>query len=481
MKTLKEELSKFPEAIKEALEMNFCLLDKVDFDSGDADTYLEYLSKRIIFYDKKDGENGKIDISAFAYDDESVHFFENHLDSIFHHVPALFRERNANLGYVVQIIPKEIEEYYDRMRTLLSAYVKRLRSEDVARKAERMIEEKKLIGFDSIMRKNKYAQNNLLTKAGFSDNLSVTQKKMLNYFIFKFQFKAETDLFGESYVTVTPQELVKCGCGSNQTAIVKCLKELTEKTSMFIQFGGRWGIYNIFSSFTGEQDKKKITVRFTPEMTALINKIAISQNYTMISMKSINTIKRYATMRMYEFCNQFRNMDSQYVYVEDDVLRTMLNCKDKYENPRDFKRYVLKVAEKELADLAEKGKVDVYFSFSDVEKEKTDWKYDSKKITRWAFVIHKALSFEDGYISHDSMEEREQSALSTVENILNNCRDIDFEMKSVLRKQARKLSGKDLISMVQDLQLEVMFSSNKQTFSSVDNVFRKYGIRAVDI
>lgn len=481
MSTLEEELNSYPEPMREALRINLCLLDKVDFDSADAETYLEYLSKRIIFYDKQLKDSGKVHVRAFAYDHESVGFFENHLDSIFQSVPPLMKGMDAMLLYEIQIIPKSLKEYYPAICALLSAYVSRLRSEDVARKAEKYIEEKKLVGFDSLMKKNKYAQNNLLTKAGFSDNLSVVQKKMLNYFIFKFQFKAETDLFGESFVTITAQELVKCGCGSNQTAIVKSLKELTEKTSMFIQFGGKWGIYNIFSSFTGEQDKKEIMVRFTPEMTALINRIAISQNYTMLSLKSINTIRRYTTMRMYEFCNQYRNVDSQLVYVEDDVLRTMLNCTGKYENPKDFKRDVLQVAEKELKTLAEKGEVDVYFSFSDVEKQKADWKYLSKKVTKWAFVIHKALNFKDGYMAHESMEDREQNAMKTIEEILKNCKDVDIEMKSFYRKQARKLSGKDLISMVQDLQLEVMFSTKKNSLSSIENVFAKYGIGSVNV
>lgn len=481
MKTLEEELDYFPEPMKEALKINFCLLDKVDFASDDAETYLDYLSKRIIFIEKKVHPDGKTHVIAFAYDNESYQFFEDHLESIFHYVFSYFKEINGHLEYKIQIVPKKMDEYYPRMRTLLSAYVKRLRSEDVAKKAEMMIKEKKLIGLDSILKRNRYAQNNLLTKAGFSDNLSVVQKKMLNYFIFKFQYKAETDLFGESYITITAQELVKCGCGSNQTLLKASLKELTEKTSMIIQYDGTWGVYNMFSSLKVIPDNKELLVRFTPEITALINKIAISQNYTMISLKSINSIKRYATMRMYEFCNQYRNMDSQFVYVDDEVLRTILNCKDKYENPKDFKKYVLLVAEKELKDLAEKGEVDVYFSFSDVEKEKADWKYKLKKVTKWAFVIHKALSFEEGYVSHDSMEERERSALRTVENILDNCKDINFEMKSILRKQARKLSGKELVSMVQDLQMEVMFSSYRQSFSSVDNVFRKYGIGSVNM
>lgn len=477
---IEKEIKKFPESIQNAVRFNLELLALTDFDKSqeEVEEYLEYVSKRIILVDSSPESNSGAQLTMLAYvaNKEDYQYFESHLDSTFAALRSRYAEKKYALEYKLQAAD-EYRDYLPMIRKILLAYVTRLRSDNVAEKMRLSLEEEKAVGFESILKKKKnhYAQNNLLTKSGFSESLSVVQKKLLNYFIFKFQHKCEEDLFGESFFTVTTQELVKCGCGSNQTAIVKCLKDLMENTTMYLQYKNEWGIYNLFSSFKGAVNKNVISVRFSPEMSALINKVGISRNYTLLSLNSINSIKRYSTMRMYELCSQYRNADTPVVYITDDDLRAMLNCKEKYPNPKDFKKYILKVAEKELKTLADSGKVDLFFTCHDVEKVKEDWEYDVKKVVKWAFVIQKSSTFEDGYIPHDTMEKRVEVAMRMIEEIVCNRINVDDVLRKSYLTFVRSLSNDNLVALVQDLQLDVLFSAQKESLASVETVFRKYG------
>lgn len=477
MNVLEQKLSKLPENVRKALLINIRALEMADFESDEVDDYIMYLTSRIFFCGYEEKEN-VVTITAYAYEMGDCDFFEKNLDGIFKNVRDIFKDNGWHLQYEIQTMPKSIEECFYTMRGILSAYATYLKGEYVAAQAQKQIEEKNSVGIDSLLKKKHYAQNNLLTKSGFSDSLTVVQKKLLNYFIFKFQNQKNRQevLFGDSSFTVTPFELVRCGCGSNQTAIMKSLKELMESTSMYIQFDDRWTMYNVFSSIQGTVNENSyITVRFTPEMTALINKVGVSSNYTMLSLKSINSIKRYATMRLYELCCQYRNMDASYVTITDEQLRMMLNCNDKYQNPKEFKRCVLQVAEKELKLLADDGKVDLYFSFSETKKEKTEWDFRSKRVLEWSFVIHKGVAYEDGYIPHDKMQQRKEYSKKVFDEILNKCENISDLERSEYCRFMMSLKESDMFSLVQDLQMQLSFSQ-KEKSEAIRDVFESYGI-----
>ncbi len=476
MKTLERDLNKLPKELRQAVEINVKLLEQADFSSKDIDVYLDYMTKKILFVEFSSSEEGVKMCLAFAYDEESMRFFEDNLSGIFRTVMDLFHENNWHLSYKIQFAPDNVRDHVQTIRNILYRYSDYLRSEYVAAKAQKQIEERKSVGLDSILKKSHYAQNNLLTKSGFSDNLTVVQKKVLNYFIYKYQNQKEEDLFGNAYFNVTTQELVNCGCGSNTNAIMKSLKDLMENTTMYIQFGENWTMYNIFSSFQGAVNKNNITVRFTPEMTALINKVGVSRNYTMLSIKAINTIKRYASMRMYEFCCQYKNMDADHVTITDDQLRMMLNCKDKYPNPREFKRAVLQTAEKELRELAQEGKIDLYFSFSETKKEKANWAYDTKRVLEWSFVIHKAYSYAAGFIPHEKKEDQVTNALKTIADILFRYDDVSQEEKMRYSRFCQSLSADILVSLVQELQFMIMFSPDKSK-EAINTILQKYGFK----
>lgn len=478
MKTLDKDLSKLPSKIREAVKINVTALEIADWTSPDIDVYLDYMTKKILFIGKEKKAQCNAQIIALAYDKESYGFFEDNLDGIFQPINKIFKENNWHLCYVNQIAPDNVKDHVLTIRNILYKFSDYLRSEYVATMAQKQLDEKQSIALDPILRKSHYAQNNLLTKSGFSDNLTVVQKKVLNYFILKFQNQKEEDLFGNAYFNVTTQELVNCGCGSNTNAIMKSLKDLMENTSMYIQYGETWTMYNIFNSFQGAVNKNNITVRFTPEMMALINKIGVSKNYTLLSFQSMSCIKKYASIRMYELCCQYRNMDADHVTISDEQLRMILNCKDKYPNPREFKRTVIQVAEKELRELAQEGKVDLYFSFRETKKEKVDknkadWSYDSKRVLEWSFVIHKAYSYKKGeFQSHGKIDDQAKNALKTIADILFKAETLPENERKKYANFAKSMKEDSLISMVQDLQFSVLFDKDKD---AIHNVFVKYG------
>lgn len=485
---LEKEIKTLPESTQSAVRFNIELLDLADYGKNDEETltYLTYMSKKFILVDmyQEDGDERPVFV-AFIYSFDDKDFIDQNKDGLFKCVFDKFREKSCNLKTKTQLA-EQYRPVVDKVGRILSAYVSRRKDDVIAEMTLAKLKEDNAVGLDVLIQKkpdprSRYAQNNLLTKAGFSKNMTIVQKKLLNYFIFKFQTECKTDLFGEAYITVTTQELVRCGCGSNQTALVKSLKELTEKTSMYIQYGERWSIYNIFSSFTGDPSKKKITVRFTPEMTALISKIGVVKNYTLLKLNSINSIKRYSAMRMYELCCQYKNADSPVIYITDEQLRKILNCTEKYLNPFDFKKRILKDAETELKELAEKGEVDLYFDCVEVEKEKSDWQYNRKKVTKWAFVVHKAPSFVDGSVEHDGVKRRMEMAYRVIEDIFNKrlADELTDDDRQGYLDFIKTLNARDVSSLVQDLQLEVLFSGNEDKVASVEIVFRKYGFREV--
>lgn len=481
---LEKKIQTLEESAQKAVRFNIELLDLVDIGNEDsqAKEFLKFFTYNFVLVDYIPPEKNEEDPSykAFVNTFEDIDYFKAHTQDLFKCVIEKFSKESVRLKYKVQLV----EEYRDVVpviRSILAAYVTRKQSDLIAETAKKQLEEESSVGLENILKKKPhYAQNNLLTRSAFSDNLTVVQKKLLNYFIFKFQHECHEDLFGDSFFTVTTQELVSCGCGSNTTAIVKSLKDLMENTSIHIQYNDRWSIYNMFSSFQGANDHSEIIVRFTPEMSALINKVGVSRNYTLMSLTCINSIKRYSTMRMYELCSQYRNADSPVIYIDDDDLRSILNCKDKYPNPADFKKRVLKDAEKELKDLAEKGIVDMYFECKEVAKESNDWQYRYKKVLKWAFFIHRSSSFDpDAYMVQEGSKKKMQTAYKVVENMVYTtlCDELTPNEAKEYVDFLKNLSVNDISALVQDLQIEVYFSGNKDKVSSLEVVFRKYGFR----
>lgn len=468
---IEDRLNELPEKMRDAVFLNLDLLKRVDFSKDGAEAYLEYLSKRIVFFGFHE-QDEKVYVTAWAENMDCLNFFEENLDGIFSEAKAMLLSKDLYLTYV-RIFDEAVQDQVNSAVCVLSDYANWLRSDNVARLAEQIIEEG--LSIDSVLkRKSSYAQSNLLTKSGFNDSLTVVQKRLLNFLIYKSQFYKQNDLFGGYTFTVSARELMQLGFGSNQTVIKKNLKDLLKSTTMYIQYGDQWAMYNVFSSISGQANKGSVTVRFSPEMSALVDRVGVSRNYTLLSISSVNKIKKYASMRMYELCCQYRNSDSSMVYIDDEVLRTMLNCREKYLDPHNFKRHVLNAAAKELKSLVDAGELDLYFTFREVEKISEAWEFGRKRVTKWGVVIHKGELFENGRFAHAPKEVRRKEFQDTLDSILKRCGLSDSQIESYCNR-ARSLPDDKMTALTYDLQLEVMFSDSKLDLSSVEKIFEKYG------
>lgn len=473
---LEEKIQTFKDSTQKAIRFNIELLDLVEgYDSE----YHKFLSTNMVFVDYVQLDNEVPYYLAFIDSIENADYLKQNMKGLFKPLCDLIDQGKCRIRTKVQIAGEYFEDVL-AIKSILLAYLTRKQSDEFAEMAKKRLEEEKAVGLDTILtKKSHYAQNNLLTRSAFSENLTVVQKKLLNYFIFKFQYKCKEDLFGESYFTVTKQELVNCGCGSNQTAIMKSLKDLMENTTMKIQYNDSWSIYNMFSSFQGSTINNEIKVRFTPEMSALINKVGVSRNYTLLSLNSINSIKRYSSMRMYELCSQYRNANSPIIYITDDDLRAMLNCKDKYLDPHDFKKRVLKDAEKELKELSEKGVIDMCFECKEAESVKMDWQFKYKKVTKWALIIKRNENFEKTYISHDGKKKKMDSAYMVLHQIIETklSDELSKDQKEEYMAFVKGLTTNEIDALVHDLQIEMYFSGNKNKLETFEIILRKYGFR----
>lgn len=471
-------LNKLPEKLRQVLSVNMTLLENADFDSKENDVYMNYLSERIIFYDWYENDHKKLVIKAFIYNQESFDFFNNESKGLFSPVSDLFSQKNWDLECNIQVSEEPLKSNINQVKYVLNKYVNYLVSENVAKQAEKNIEDGLTI--ESILKKkNTYAQSNKLTKSGFNKTLTVVQKKLLNYLIFKSQYTSDDQTEnGSKIINVSTSELKKMGCGSNQTTIKKSLVNLMKDTIMHIEHGNQWGIYNVFRYVKGENDyDSDIKVAFSPEMTALIDRIGVSRNYTLLSIGYINKIKRYTSMRLYELCCQYRNSDSSMVYLEDDTLRIMLNCTDKYLDPHNFKKAVLDVAQKELQSMVENGELDLYFTYHDVKKGESNVNYGSKrkKIEKWAFVIHKSKNYVDGFVKHEEKNIRNKNAYDEITKIFNDYLSIN-KIDSYL-SAVKRFSDAQLSSFVQELRFEVYFNTSNSVEFSIDEIMKKYGFR----
>lgn len=476
--SIDDKLKKLPPTMQKALTLNFTLLELCDFDSADVDTYMLYLSQKIIFYDFYEDWSKTIVIKAFAYNQESLDFFKDKIDSVFLPVKKLFSEKKLDIEFTIQVTDDFLNKFYYQIKNILNVYASYLKNEDLAKKAEKNIEVG--LNLETILKKkNSYAQNNKLTKSGFNKTLTVVQKKLLNYLIYKSQNSNEVNVDdGSKIIHITTAELTKAGCGSNQTALKQSLIKLMKDTVMYIEHGKSWGIYNVFRYIKRDEDYgSEINVAFSPEMTALVDRIGVSRNYTLLSINSVNQIKRYTSMRLYELCCQYRNSDSSMVYIDDKTLRIMLNCTDKYEDPHNFKKAILNVAQKDLQDMVEAGKLDLYFTFKEVKKSESNSIYGSKRksVEQWAFVIHRGKNYVDKFIKHDEKTIRQKNAIKEIQDIISKHLDVDdlTDYISIIGD----LSTEKLFALVQDIRYEAFFNKENFGIETIKNLINNNKLR----
>lgn len=476
-KNLKSELNELPAELSNCVKIQIELIKKVNMVTNDSDIYLNYLGGKIMIVGFDNKNSGKTDIIIYAENKTICDFFAYHKNDLFKPVFDFIEKKGFLIIFKVQDPPNFCKEWINKMSYILNRYAFLYKESIIVDDSYATMECESFVGCDSLIKKH-YSQNNMLTKSQFKNQMTVVQKKILNFLILRCQ-NTSIDLFKKNAFTVTYKELMTCGCGTKKEQIIKSLEDLMTNTQVSVKTSyGEWVIFNIFEAFRGniKNGDEKIKVEFSDRMKILINKIGTSKNYTTIPYKMMNTISKYSTMRLYELCCMYRNTDSRYVYIEDDVLRKILNCENKYLDPHNFKRKVLDVAAKDLENLAFAGKVDMYFKILPTEKEDSFSGKNGekrKKVKEWAFFVLKTFGYKEYFQNHGTKEFQKNLADETIRTLLKNENIEKWKVTEYINFAGSLPYDKEM-SLASELQLGLNFTRN-DSLRDLEKMFKKYG------
>ena len=120
-----------------------------------------------------------------------------------------------------------------------------------------------------------------------------------------------------------------------------------------------WRAIN-FLSYVSWEKGGNIEVRLTREIVPLL--LDLKEQYTILGVVSMMSLKSVWSQRFYAFCCKYRNMGK--FNFEFEYLKDLLGVSDKYTLFGAFNNRVLKQAQEEIKKLYDEGISDVYFEYT---------------------------------------------------------------------------------------------------------------------
>lgn len=114
-----------------------------------------------------------------------------------------------------------------------------------------------------------------------------------------------------------------------------------------------------FSTAEYFKGKGYVEVEISPKLKPYLLKL--KERFTTYKLKTVMQLKSIYSIRIYELLKQYEKIGKR-VFVVDE-LKEKLGVERKYKLYGDFKKKILQVAEKELAE-----KTDIYFSFKEIKE-----------------------------------------------------------------------------------------------------------------
>lgn len=114
-----------------------------------------------------------------------------------------------------------------------------------------------------------------------------------------------------------------------------------------------------FSTAEYFKGKGYVEVEISPKLKPYLLKL--KERFTTYKLKTVMQLKSIYSIRIYELLKQYEKIGKR-VFVVDD-LKEKLGVEEKYSLYGDFKKKILQVAEKELAE-----KTDIYFTFKEIKE-----------------------------------------------------------------------------------------------------------------
>jgi len=155
------------------------------------------------------------------------------------------------------------------------------------------------------------------------------------------------------------------------TEIPKITKELMKKI-LEIQEGNTLLQVAWLSSALYEKGTGMVTLKFSPDLKPYM--LQLKEKFTQYQLANILSMKSKYSPRIYEIlkCNEFKKQS--YIELEVEELRKLLKAENIYPLYADFKRFILKQAQKELKKVS-----DISFEFEEIKT--------GRKITSLKFYI----------------------------------------------------------------------------------------------
>lgn len=227
-------------------------------------------------------------------------------------------------------------------------------------------------------------QDNALTQSRRS--LDMIEQRCLYQIIWKVRHDyvekgdVQRDLWENMHITLTPKQLGEVAGEKHRAAAYYSLRKLREK-SVEVENDKEWFVvglinYARFNRSTGLYEVE-VSQLLMPYLVELANQFTAFQLSAVMAMKS-----KYS-QRLFEICCQYRGMQNKRFFLEIEHIRDILQLDNKYRLYTDLRMKVLDVAQKEIKELFDQNRCDLWFEY--IEDEETKKR---KAYTRIWFQIH---------------------------------------------------------------------------------------------
>ena len=227
--------------------------------------------------------------------------------------------------------------------------------------------------------------NDLIRKARY--DLNITELKILAYIISKVK---PQDLTVQEYIFSIKEFCMVCGIdhtnSNNYKYIKKTLKELRDK-SFWIEENGTEVLVGWLQKARISQGSRKVAVKLDEDLQKYI--IGLFDNFTEYQLLSTLPMKSKYSFRMFEILKSYAFMGNHVFDINE--LKKKLSA-EKYENFKDFRRFILDRATEEIN------------LYTDIE---ISWKpvYAGRKVIQVEFKIRQKDNYEQVITERSVIEE----------------------------------------------------------------------------
>ena len=227
-------------------------------------------------------------------------------------------------------------------------------------------------------------QANALTRS--RRDLDVIEQRCLYQIIYQVRREyvekgnVQRDLWDNLRITLTPKQLGEVTDEKHRNAAYYSLRKLREKT-VEVDNDKEWFVVGLINYARYNKSSGLYDVEVSHLLMPYI--VELAQELTTYQLSVVMVLKSKYSQRLYEFCHQYLQKSDKRFFLDIDYLREALHLRDKYSLYTGLRDFVIKKAEKELKDLFDEGRCDLWFEWWPDEATKK-----RKAYTRIWFRIH---------------------------------------------------------------------------------------------